>query len=188
MVEGVRPGKSLSQIGLTGRAGFLPQHTCLWKAERESHALGTRSGNCLYMKVSNCSGIKRIRTWDANIAGIKGRRYGAKLIMTEKWKQDLEPCPGMGCRKMACSSCWATRFHPSLSQLTSGIWTEMEGGDSFRILWRMEVENLFRPLLVKIFLTHEIITRLKREIKARLYLSTRVTEKVKNAGLWFFMR
>ena len=81
-VEGLRPGKSLSQIGLTGRAGFLPQHTCLWKAERESHALGTRSGNCLYMRVSNCSGIKRIRTWDANIAGIKG---GEDTVQSSSW-------------------------------------------------------------------------------------------------------
>lgn len=89
MVEGVRPGKSLSQIGLTGRAGFLPQHTCLWKAERESHALGTRSGNCLYMRVSNCSGIKRIRTWDANIAGIKGEKIPCKAH--HDWEMEAGP-------------------------------------------------------------------------------------------------
>ena len=62
-----------------------------------------------------------------------------------------------------------THFHPSFPQVTSSIWTGMEGGDSFRSQWSM-VQNRYRHLLVKIFLTQEKKKniRLKREIKAKL--------------------
>ena len=100
---GAAPGEILITNWIDREGRFLPQDRRLWKAERESRALGTGSGNCLYVRVSNCSGIERIRTWEANVAGIKGRRWGVNLIIAEKWRQNLEARPGVGGRETARS-------------------------------------------------------------------------------------
>lgn len=148
---------------------FPPQDACLWNAERDSHALGTRSGNWLYVRVSNCSRIERIRPWDANVARIKGEKVRRECHHHGEMEAEPGGAPGTGGRKTARPFLGrVTHIHPSFPQVTSGVWTEMEGGDSFRIQWDM-VQNLYRCLLVKVFLTHEKkITRLKREVKAKL--------------------
>lgn len=165
---GAAPGEILITNWIDREGRFLPQDMRLWKAERESRALGTRSGNCLYVRVSNCSSIERIRTWDANVARIKGE----KIRLESHHRRETEAEPGgtpwdgrQGDRPFLGG---LTHFHPSFPQVTSGIWTEMEGGDTFRSQWSM-VQNRYRHLLVKIFLTQDKkITRLKREIKAKL--------------------
>lgn len=54
-----------------------------------------------------------------------------------------------------------------LSQATSAHRDRKEDGDSFRTQWSMRVENPFRPLLVKIFLTFEKnIAGVKTQVKA----------------------
>ena len=147
---------------------FLPQDMRLWNAERESHALGTRAGNWLYVRVSNCSRMERIRPWDAHVARIKGEKVRRECHHHGEMEAEPGGAPWDGRQEVRPFLGRVTHVHPSFPQVTSGVWTEMEGGDSFRIRWGL-VQNLYRHLLVKIFLTHEKkITRLKREVKAKL--------------------
>lgn len=122
-------------------------------------------GIAYIMRVSNCSGIKRIRAWNTNIAGTKGekiwqKKKKAKKPKTRKTPQnhwEIEAESGaihwVDVRR-SLVLCGGQLSHPSGSQLTF-VHLNMEDGNSLRIQWSMKVEKLFRPLLVKFFLTCE---------------------------------
>lgn len=164
-------GNPYHKLDWQGGLLSIPSTCASEKLKGNHNASGTRAGNCLYMRVSNCSGIKRIRTWNTNIAGMKG-----ETIQQKKKKRKENPhnhweieagsgathCKWSGCWEIACFSWRATPFHPSSSQVTS-VHLNMEDGNPLRIRWSMKVKNLFRPLLVKFFLTCEKnITKLER--------------------------
>lgn len=65
-------GNPYHKLDWQGELHFFPSTRVSEKLKGNHSASGTRTGNCLYMRVSNCSGIKRIRTRNANTAGMKG--------------------------------------------------------------------------------------------------------------------
>lgn len=134
-MERAHLGKSFPQIGLTGRACSCPRACASEKLKGKHSVLGRRTGNCLYMRVSNCSGIKRIERATQILPERRGRRYGGRLTITEKWKQDLQPHSEIGFRDIP-------RVHPSLSQETSahlnrktGIPSEFSGAGKWKIYY-----------------------------------------------------
>ena len=151
---GAAPGEILITNWIDREGRFLPQDMRLWKAERESRALGTRSGNCLYVK-----SFKLFKHWENKDMRCKCcKDKGEKIRRESHHRREMEAEPGrapwdgrQGDRSFLGG---LTHFHPSFPQVTSSIWTGMEGGDSFRSQWSM-VQNRYRHLLVKIFLTQE---------------------------------
>lgn len=92
---GAPGGNPYHKLDWQGGLGAFPSTHGSEKLKGNHNALGMRFGNCLNMRVSNCSGIKRVRTWNANIAGIKGEKIGHKTHIIEKWKQNLELYSGV---------------------------------------------------------------------------------------------
>lgn len=112
-------GNPYRKLDWQGGLGAFPSTRASEKLKGNHNALGMRSGNCLNMRVSNCSGIKRIRTWNANIAGIKGEKIWRRTHIIKRWRQSLEPYSGAGFGERSCALWRATHFHSSFSQLTS---------------------------------------------------------------------
>lgn len=153
--KGCTWGNPYHKLDWQGGLRSFPSTHASEKLKGNHNALGRRTGNCLYMRVSNCSGIKRISTWSTNIAGMKGEKIWQKTH--NHWEMETESgaihCDWIW--EMACSSWRTTHIHPTLSQATSARGSRKEDGDSFRTWWSVRVENPSRPLLVNIFLTFE---------------------------------
>lgn len=112
-------GNPYHKLDWQGGLRSFPSTRVSEKLRGNHSASGAGTGNCLDMRVSNCSGIKRIRTWNTNIAGMKGE---------EIWQQthhhwDIEAESGV----THCKWVWGghvllmegNHSHPPGSQRTS---------------------------------------------------------------------
>ena len=90
-------------------------------SERESHALGTRAGNWLYVRVSNCSRIERIRPCDAHVARIKGEKVRRECHHHGEMEAEPGGAPWDGRQEVRPFLGRVTHVHPSFPQVTSGV-------------------------------------------------------------------
>ena len=87
---GAAPREILITNWIDREGRFLPQDMRLWKAERESRALGTRSGNCLYVK-----SFKLFKHWENKDMRCKCcKDKGEKIRRESHHRREMEAEPG----------------------------------------------------------------------------------------------
>lgn len=102
-------GTAYCKLDWQGELSAFPSTRASEGPKGKHNALGLRPGNCLNMRAWNCSSIKRIRTWNENIAGMgvcnspKHKRRNGGSCWSHTPGLDLGP---------SCSSWTATHFLP----------------------------------------------------------------------------
>lgn len=133
-------GNPYHKLDWQGGCGAFPGTHASEKLKGNHNALGMRSGNCLNMRVSNCSGIKRVRTWNANIVGIKGEKIWHTTHNDWKWKQNPNPTLRLRLEIMWKTASFIPQCH---SQLVCVSHPNREDKTvSFKIHLGMEKEHL----------------------------------------------
>lgn len=127
-------GTAYCKLDWQGGLSASPSTRASEGLERKHNALGLRPGNSLNMRVWNCWSIKRIRTWNENIAGM-GRVMAQNTC--RKQRQPLGPHPRVGSRAIL----FLLHTHAlssSCSQLTSSQHTPAGRGDIFPMLFSLD--------------------------------------------------